>query len=576
MKTTNDSQTLRTMWTYPRLLVLAMIASYVLSMSTTPAFAQHDGHDHEQSETERGASGSAGDTHEEKYAFEWGGVYELPMGLTDLVIQPGPDASIDIALVPVTDATETAFDAAVAQAVRVFEEQQKPVQPGEEFTPGSQFIQLRVESEQEMRFQVRAPESGRYALFTQHFADEFQTIFVSKGKKIFPVASRNFRDRFGQIVIYPTAIQAFGVKIEPVGVHTLTPSFTAPARVAFNAERIAHIGSAVTGRVALLPARLGDAVKEGDTLIVINSPELGEAQSDYIQKRTLAETALPIVDLARSAYERAKKLYEESQGVSLTEVQRRQSELQIFESTLLNARAALTGATNQLQLLGMTEAEIRTLTETRTINPRYTVRAPIDGSIIRRDITLGALVRPDLDALLIVADTSKLWVLVETPEMRLKEVALGSRARISLAAFPGETFESVVSYISADVNEATRTAQVRVEVDNSNGRLRPGLFAQAEIFGRTPDDKGAGGVDQQAGVLAVPDSSVQMLEGKPVVFVPFTEKPNTFLKRPVTLGPSVGGMLPVLYGLREGEPIVVTASFILKAELGKSTAKHAH
>lgn len=423
-----------------------------------------------------------------------------------------------------------------------------------------------------MRFRVRTAKAGRYALFTQHFADEFQTIFVAGGEKVFPQAMRNFVDRFGQIVILPTAVKAFGVKLEPAAVRTLVPSFSAPARVAYNTERMAHIGSAVVGRVAALPVRQGDAVKEGDTLLVVDSPELGEAQSDYVQKRTMAQAAAPIVDFARNAAERAKKLYDESEGISLTEVQKRLAEQQIAESALLNARAAMTGASNRLQLLGMTEDEIKALGETGTITPRYTVRAPIGGQVIRRDVTLGELVRPDRDSLLVVADTSRLWVLVDVPEMRLREVAVGSTARITVAAFPGETFEGTVSFISADLNEATRTAQVRVEVDNARGLLRPGLFARAEIVGAP------GGADGQASaaMLAVPESAIQTIEGKPVVFVPFTEKPDTFLKRPVTLGEPVGGMLPVLYGLREGEPIVIAASFILKAQLGKSSAKHEH
>jgi Membrane-fusion protein len=120
---------------------------------------------------------------------------------------------------------------------------------------------------------------------------------------------------------------------------------------------------------------------------------------------------------------------------------------------------------------------------------------------------------------------------------------------------------------------------VRIVVDNSDGLLRPGLFAQAEIFGamrKSTEAQSQAASGSEPAVLAVPESSIQMIEGKPVVFVPFTEKPNTYLKRPVTLGPVVEGMVPILYGLREGEPIVTAATFILKAELGKSTAKHEH
>jgi len=499
-----------------------------------------------------------------KHAFEWGGVYALPEGVSDLVIQPGPDASIDIALLPVPDGSPAAFDAAVAEADRVFAGRPKPVEPGEEFAPGSQFLQLRVERQSEMRFSVRTTSSGRFVLFTQHFADEFQTIFINGGRKVFPESARNFRDRFGQIVILPTAVAAFGVKTAPVATHTLTPSFSAPARVAFNAERLAHVGSAVTGRVAELPVRQGDEVKMGDTLLVLDSAELGEAQSDYLEMRTLADTAAPAVEFARSAYERAKKLLDDSQGVSLTEVQRRQSELHTASASLLNAQASLNRVANRLRLLGMGDAEIARLAERGTIAPRLAVRAPIAGRVIRRNITLGELVGPDRDALLTLADVSRLWVLVDVPEMRLGTLVVGSTARLSLAPFPGVSFDGAVSFISADLNEATRTVQVRVEVDNADGRLRPGMFARAEI--RSPGVR----------VLAVPDAAVQTVEGKPVVFVPFPEKPDTYLKRPVTLGEAVGGMLPVLHGLREDEPIVVSGTFILKAQLGKSSAKHSH
>ncbi|MFN0011837.1 MAG: efflux RND transporter periplasmic adaptor subunit [Phycisphaerales bacterium] len=577
-----------------RMLPLVSIAALGLALSANLAAAQHDGHDHAPAKTTpppppAPAPASAPDTHEDhddhddhgpKSSFEWGGVYELPAGVCELVIQPGPDASIDLALVPLADGSDAAFAAAATEAERIFAGVARLVRPGEELSPGSQFYQLRVEAAGEMRFKVRVAKgeggAGRYALFTQHFADEFQTTFVAGGgaggQKVFPQTTRNFVDRFGQIVILPTAVKAFGVKVEQATVHTLVPSFTAPARVAYNAERVAHIGSAVVGRAKSLPVRQGDAVKEGDTLLVVDSPELGEAQSDYVQKRTMAQATAPIVELAKSAAERAKKLYDESEGISLTEVQKRLAEQQTAESALLNARAALSGAANRLQLLGMTEAEIRALAETGTITPTYTVRAPIAGRVIRRDVTLGELVRPDRDSLLIVADTSTLWVLVDVPEMRLKDVAVHATARITLAAFPGDAFEGTVSFISADLNEATRTAQIRVEVDNAKGLLRPGMFAQAEIIGADTNAEGG----KHAAVLAVPEAAIQMIEGKPVVFVPFTEKPDTFLKRPVTVGAAVGGMLPVIYGLREGETIVVAASFILKAQLGKSSAKHEH
>ncbi len=562
MKPVIDSLCTGLVWACPRLLC-ATFSIFALTLVEGSALL---------AQQEEGMSEAAKEEPEEKYPFEWGGVYSLPTGVADLVIQPGPDASIDIALVPVTDNSEAAFDVAVAEAVRIFAGQTKPVKPGDELTPSSQFYQLRVEGESEMRFRVRSATAGLCALFTQHFADEFQTIFVAGGQKIFPQSARNFVDRFGQIVIHPTAIEAFGITLEPAGLHTLTPAFTAPARVSFNTERMASIGSLVVGRVAELPVRRGETVKAGDVLLVVDSPQLGLAQSEYLQNRTLAETAAPIAELTRSAFERAKSLHDKSEGISLTEVQKRQAEHAMAKSALLNARAALLGSQNQLQLLGMSEDEIKALADTGIITPRYTIRAPMSGRVIRRNITLGQLVRPDRDALLVLADLSMLWVLVDVPERHIKDVAVGSHARIVLAALPGKSFDGGVSFISAAIDEGTRTAQIRVDVDNAEGLLRPGMFAQAEILGKQTMAKGG----ESRGVLAVPESTIQMIGGKPVVFVPFPEKPNTYLKRPVTIGAAVRGMRPVTYGLREGETIVFTGTFILKAQLGKSSAKHTH
>jgi cobalt-zinc-cadmium efflux system membrane fusion protein len=105
-------------------------------------------------------------------------------------------------------------------------------------------------------------------------------------------------------------------------------------------------------------------------------------------------------------------------------------------------------------------------------------------------------------------------------------------------------------------------------VDNPGGALRPGMFCRVEISA----GEGAAG----EAVLAVPDDAVQTVEGGPAVFVPVAGEDDTFAKRAVTVGKPVGGWVPVLSGLKEGEPVVVGGSFILKADLGKSGAAHEH
>lgn len=372
-----------------------------------------------------------------------------------------------------------------------------------------------------------------------------------------------------EVKLTPDAIRQFGITIAPVGRQVLIPSFTAPARIAFNAEAMAHIGAVLRGRVVDLKVRRGDTVKKGDELFIVESPELGEAQSDFLQKRTAVEIATPAVQLAKNAFDRAKKLYDESRGIALTELQKRESDYRMAQGTLQAATSAATAAENKLHLLGMDQKAVERLIASGEITPRYPTTAPIAGTVIDREITLGELVSPEKEALLVLADMSTLWVIADVPEARLHQVAKGSRANVKVAAAGMREIAGVVSYIDSAVDPNTRSARVRIEIQGSAAGIRPGMFAQAEIF--APADKA-----QSAAVLAIPDEAVQTVEGGPAVFVPVPDEENTFTVQSITAGKAVGGMVPVLSGLEEGRLIVVKGSFILKAELGKGEAKHEH
>jgi cobalt-zinc-cadmium efflux system membrane fusion protein len=129
-----------------------------------------------------------------------------------------------------------------------------------------------------------------------------------------------------EVKLTAEAVERYGVKAEAAQLWVLKPTVVTPARVAFNTEAMAHVGSPLRGRAVEVKVRLGDMVKAGQELVIIESPELGEAQADYLQKKTAVQTAGPAVDLSKIAWERAKGLYEQSQGISLTEVQRREAE----------------------------------------------------------------------------------------------------------------------------------------------------------------------------------------------------------------------------------------------------------
>jgi cobalt-zinc-cadmium efflux system membrane fusion protein len=369
-----------------------------------------------------------------------------------------------------------------------------------------------------------------------------------------------------EVKLTPEAVRRYGIRTGTAKKHKLASTFVAPARVTLNAETTAVVGSIVQGRAVELKVRVGDTVKKGDELLVVESTELGEAQSDYVQKRTIVTGATATVEPARSAAERAKALYEKSQGISLTELQKRETEFAAAQNALLTAKAAADAAMNKLLLLGMTPDAVEEMANTGKLNPLFVVRAPISGVVIERLITLGELVKPDRDKLLMLADMSTLWVMADVPEARLREVAVGGKVTISVGAVGDQTYEGKVSQVGLSVDPATRTVPVRVEV-KAEPLLKPGMFAQVEIASAARGERG----DEPA--LALPDGTVQTVDGNTAVFVPVKGEPNTYAARIVSVGAPVGGLVPIISGLNEGERIVTAGTFILKADLGKGSAK---
>lgn len=382
-----------------------------------------------------------------------------------------------------------------------------------------------------------------------------------------------------EVKLTADAVERYGIKVEAAQMWALRATINAPARIEFNAEAMAHVGSPLRGRAVEIKVRLGDTVKLGQELAVIESPELGEAQGEYLQRRTAVVTAGPVVDLTKAAWERAKALFEQSQGLSLAEVQRRESEHRAAFAALKGAEGAVKASEQRLRLLGMKAEDITALATSGEIAPRLAIKASIDGQVVERKITHGELVGPEREALFVLADTRIVWALAEVPEAKLASITLGASAGVTAGSASERAdstipkFEGTVAFVAPFVDPNTRTAQVRIDVPASFSgglTLRPGMFAQAEIV-ETP----AGGVPV-APTVAVAESAVMTVEGGPAIFVPVPNEPNTFAKRSVKIGRPIGGLTPIYAGLVEGERFVVSGTFILKAELGKGSAAHEH
>jgi cobalt-zinc-cadmium efflux system membrane fusion protein len=363
-----------------------------------------------------------------------------------------------------------------------------------------------------------------------------------------------------EVKLSKEALEENQIKVEPATKRVLVPRLAAAARVAFNAEATARVGAPVAGRVVEVKTHLGDAVKQGAELLIVESTDLGEAQGDYLQKRAAVGAAEAAAEAAKVSFQRGKELQERSEGVARGEVEKREADLRAAQATARSAAAAMAAARTRLKLLGMPDDAVAKLEQGGDVQPRYAVRAPIEGTVVRLDATTGALVAPDKETLLDLADLRTVWVLADVPESRAPAVRAGAAAHVSTSA-AGEPLEGKVSYVAPFVDPATRSVQVRVVVPNDKGLLRPGTFARAEIDEST--DK------PPEPVLAVADEAVQTIEGERVVFVPVEGEEGTFARREVKVGEAVGGEVPVQSGLKEGEQVVTHGAFVLKAELSK-------
>ena len=373
----------------------------------------------------------------------------------------------------------------------------------------------------------------------------------------------------GEVTITEEAISANEIEVSTVVKTVLRPSLDVPGRVVFDPDAVAHVGSPLTGRVSELAATIGEHVSAGDVLAVIESPELGAIQGEYLEQRSAARMAAPIVELAKSTYERARQLAE-TEAVSRTESERRQIKYKTAQAELQAARSAASALESKLRVFGVDQEGLDRLTESRELDLYHRIRAPISGRVVEREVTLGELVKPEDEALFVLGDPERIWVIADVPESRAAEVGVGARARVAGPLGEQSAMEGEVAYVAPVVDPSTRTVSVRIVPDRSERVLRPGMFARVSLSLRSAGDA------PRHPVLAVPEAAIQVIEGRPVVFSPVEGEANTFAKRAVTVGPPVGTMVPVLSGLRAGERVVVSGSFILKAELGKEGAAHEH
>ena len=357
----------------------------------------------------------------------------------------------------------------------------------------------------------------------------------------------------GIVTLDDTAQRHAAITVAPVATALRAEQTEAPGVIALDERRTARIGSLVEGILLDTTAEVGDRVKAGDVLATMHSTVVHEAWAGY--RKAIAERRRLEKELAFAvaAHERAQRLYADK-AISLQETQRAEADRVAAVEALDMGRTEVRRTEEELEHLGITNAE----DPTGESGEQIPVKTPTSGVVLERLVTPGTAVTPGAP-LYVVSDLTALWALIEIDESRLSHVHEGQSIELRVGAYPRDAFAGTVALIGDVVNPRTRRVTVRCALQNADGRLKPQMYATAIIREQQPRP-----------VVVVPSDAIQMIDGHPTVFV--AESDGRFRPRAVETGQAFEARVEVRSGLRAGERIAVTGTFILKSELLKSVA----
>lgn len=337
-------------------------------------------------------------------------------------------------------------------------------------------------------------------------------------------------------------VEAAGIKVVELRAEALNEKIIVTATIQANQDRLAKVSPRVSGRIVSVSASLGDRVSAGQTLAMIDSIDVGEAQSSHAQ--------------AQSEYELAKKGLQRSENLRAEQIIPEKDYLRSLAEAQ-KARAVLLAATQKLQALGVSPVANHAAPGVSV----FPLTAPFAGVVIDKKAVLGELSQPD-KPLYTIADLSNVWIEASIFEKDLGKVKVGADAEIAVAAYPDEAFKGRVRYLGNTMDRETRTTRALIEAPNRDGRLRLDMFANAAIS-----------TDSAVEGIQLPDGAVVLVQGQPTVFVAAA---GGFQTRAVELGDKLRDRVLIKSGIKPGEHVVVAGAYALKAKLLKSQIGDAH
>jgi cobalt-zinc-cadmium efflux system membrane fusion protein len=340
------------------------------------------------------------------------------------------------------------------------------------------------------------------------------------------------------IKIAPDMMRDLRVTLGKAQARAAGETVSAVAELHVNEDAYAEIAAPVSARVLKVLAKPGDQVAAGQPLVVLDSPELAQSRAEVGAAKARLEVARKNADRKRQLV--ADRLVPEREKIEA-------------DAALSEAEAAYNVATSTLRKYGGSAGD-----------SALTIKSPIAGTVIERDVAMGQLADPS-KTLFRVGDLTTLWLIAHVYERDAVRVQPERKALATFAALPGKTVDAVIKTVGKEVDAASRTIDIRLDVPNVDGSLRPGMSATVSIPLGEPGE---------AQVVTVPAAAVQRVGEDWVVFIPHGE--DAFEARVIGRGRDLAGEVEVISGLQPGEDVVVDGAFLLKAAADKARGGGEH
>ncbi|MDR4480785.1 MAG: efflux RND transporter periplasmic adaptor subunit [Nitrospira sp.] len=309
------------------------------------------------------------------------------------------------------------------------------------------------------------------------------------------------------------------------------PALTLSARVTYAEDGYSRISSPLQGPALDVRVKLGQVVKSGDVLMVIDAADIATAYAAYVEE-------ISELGLAERNYELTKDLFD-AQAMS-------RKDLEHAENDLNRERAEFKQAKGRLLSLRVPSSELSKPLAKQQITSRFELRSPLTGTVVERNVTPGQIVGPASDTpLFTVANLDRLQVVADVYEHDLSGIRIGAVATTTVEAYPGMEFPATITVIGDVVDPATHTIKIRASVSNTDRRLKPDMFARLTVAGHTMRPK-----------IVIPKQAILERSGKQWVVVQHEE--GRLEERAINIDSMIDNQVTIREGLITGERIVTT------------------